>query len=115
MSARPILFYYRPSPILALQAVITDDLFGRHLPAFVGPESGPRRPMLERDEVRFVCILSLPNSLRIFGREVLENLADGEAYGFDASGGGLSQEMLELGEDLLDGRLSNRVALDPPS
>src|ERR1700748_3190564 len=44
-----------------------------------------------------------------FGREELENLADGEAYGFDGSGGGFSQEVLEFGEDLLDGVQVRRV------
>jgi hypothetical protein len=33
----------------------------------------------------------------------LENFADSKANCFDGSGGGFSEEVLELGEDLLDG------------
>jgi len=34
-----------------------------------------------------------------FGREAQEELADGEANGFDRSGGSFSEEVLELGEE----------------
>jgi hypothetical protein len=37
----------------------------------------------------------------LFWREELENVADGKACGFDGSGGGFSEEVLEFGEDLL--------------
>jgi hypothetical protein len=37
-----------------------------------------------------------------FGREELENLADGEANSFDRSGGSFSQEAFQFSEDLLD-------------
>jgi hypothetical protein len=37
-----------------------------------------------------------------FGAEELENFADGEANRFNGSGGGFSEEVLELGKDLLD-------------
>jgi hypothetical protein len=38
-----------------------------------------------------------------YGREELENFADGEANGFDRAGGSSSEKVLKLGEDLLDG------------
>ena len=42
-------------------------------------------------------------------REGFEELADGGADGFDGSRGGFAQQVLELGEDLLDGVQVGRV------
>src|SRR2546430_14421807 len=62
------------------------------------------RATLKRDEVRLLQV-----ACAFFGLEELENFADGEANSFDRSGGKFSQEVLELGEDLLDGVQVGRV------
>jgi hypothetical protein len=41
--------------------------------------------------------------------ECWEDFADSRANGFDRSGGGFSQQVLELGEDLLDGVEVGRI------
>src|SRR5437763_258057 len=57
------------------------------------------------------CSISLVCQLAcaFFGLEELENFADGKANSFDRSGGKFSQEVFELGEDLLDGVQVGRV------
>ena len=40
--------------------------------------------------------------MALLGRELVEELSDGIVQGFDCSRRGLAQEMLELGEDLLN-------------
>jgi hypothetical protein len=57
-------------------------------------------PALERDVFRFERVGEVVCAFR--RGEAVEQLADGGANGIEVSGRGVAQQMLELGEDLLD-------------